>query len=290
MNSHLHPRRSLPHYAVPGMKTIARTSAAALAIAAFAPSVASAAHRPTTSPCQPVPVAQTHGKGFEALCRLAYVDHGTVPCLSINTAKPRTCRFTPRSGAWLESTTGAAYAMAGQAISQRGVPGGNYVIASRRSRKDPPPCMQDPHAPKASAADSAGTATGTELAGTCTVEVFGSTKNATGLALANYASRTVCSGTHDSFDQLTAQFMGSPQPGVWCYKGQGAGLNDQSGTERNANNTYLTGSTRCHIAWSGGYEVYAAKRPATIAYPAPGRVDTKSPIVWRPVSTVPVAN
>jgi hypothetical protein len=269
---------------------LTKTSAAVLAIAAFAPSVSAAAESPTTSACQPVPVAETHGKGFEALCRLAFIDHGTVPCLSINTAKPRTCRFTPRSGAWLESTTGAAYAMAGQSISPRGVPGGNYVIASRHSRKDPPACMQDPHALKARAADSAGTASGIELGGTCTVETFGSTKNASGLPLANYATKTVCSSTHDSFDQLTAQFMGSPQPGVWCYTGQGAGLNDRSGIERNSSNVYLTGSKRCHVAWSGGYEVFAAKRPATMSYPAPGRVDTKSPIVWRPVSTVPVAN
>ena len=233
---------------------------------------------------------ETHGKGFEALCRLAFIDHGTVPCLSVNTAKPGTCRFTPRSGAWLESTTGAAYALAGQSISPRGVPGGRYVIASRRSRKEPPPCMQDPNRPKARTSDSAGTASGTELAGSCTVEVFGSTKNASGLPLANYATRTVCSSTFGSLDQLTAQYIGSPQPGVYCYKGQGAGLNDISGRERDRNNVYLTGSKRCHVAWSGGYEVFAAKRPATISYPAPGRVDTKSPIVWRPVSTVPVAN
>jgi hypothetical protein len=272
------------------MNTIAKTSAALLAVAALAPSAASAAERPTTSPCRPVPVADTHGKGFEAFCRLAYIDHGTVPCLSINTAKPRTCRFTPRSGAWLESTTGAAYALAGQSISPRGVKGGNYVIASRRSRKDPPPCMQGPNAPKASAADSAGTGATVELASACTVEVFGSAKNASGLALANYATRPVCSSTHDSFDQLTAQYVGSPEPGVWCYKGQGAGLNDRNGTERNSSNVYLTGSQRCHVAWSGGYEVFAAKRPATISYPAPGRVDTKSPIVWRPVTSVLVAN
>jgi hypothetical protein len=272
------------------MNTIAKTSAALLAVAAFAPSAASAAEQPTTSPCRPVPVADTHGKGFEAFCRLAYIDHGTVPCLSINTAKPRTCRFTPRSGAWLESTSGAAYALAGQSISPRGVKGGNYVIASRRSRKDPPPCMQDPKAPKASAADSAGTSASTELASSCTVEVFGSAKNASGLALANYATRPVCSSTHDSFDQLTAQYLGSPEPGVWCYKGQGAGLNDPNGTERNSSNVYLTGSKRCHVAWSGGYEVFAAKRPATISYPAPGRVDTKSPIVWRPVTSILVAN
>ncbi len=275
---------------MPNTRTITRTAAVALAIAAFAPSAASAAQPPTTSPCQPVPVAETHGKGFEAMCRLAFIDHGTVPCLSVNAAKPRTCRFTPRSGAWLESTTGAAYAMAGQSISPRGMPGGNYVIASRRSRKDPPPCMQDPHAPTARAADSAGTASGVELAGSCTVETFGSTKNASGLPLANYATKTVCSSTFGSIDQLTAQYMGSPAPGVHCYKGQGAGLNDISGTERNSSNAYLTGSKRCHVAWSGGYEVAAAKRPAVISYPVPGHVDTKSPIVWRPVSTVPVAN
>ena len=44
------------------------------------------------------------------------------------------------------------------------------------------------------------------------------------------------------------------------------------------------------MIWSGGYEVYAAKRPATINWPAPGRVNPNTPIVWRPVSTVSVAN
>ena len=84
--------------------------------------------------------------------------------------------------------------------------------------------------------------------------------------------------------------MGSPQPGVWCYKGQGAGLNDPSGTERDINGWYLSGSRRCHVAWSGGYEVAAAKRPAVINYPLPARVDTRSPIVWRPVTSMPIAN
>ena len=237
--------------------------------------------RPSLPPLRPRPsrrlrrrvsrcrCARRHGKGFEAMCRLAYIDHGTVPCLSLNTAKPRTCRFTPRSGAWLESTTGAAYAMAGQSISPHGKPGGNYVIASRRSRKDPPPCMQDPHAPKARAADSAGTASGVELAGSCTRRdvrldqervraAVGQLRDADGVLEHARQRRPADRPVH-----------GSPQPGVWCYKGQGAGLNDISGTERNSSNVYLTGSKRCHVSWSGGYEVYAAKRPATISYPAP---------------------
>jgi hypothetical protein len=56
------------------------------------------------------------------------------------------------------------------------------------------------------------------------------------------------------------------------------------------NNAYLTGATLCHVVWSGGYEVFAAKRPAVRTFPLPGAVDTKTPIVWRPVTTLVVAN
>ena len=87
-----------------------------------------------------------------------------------------------------------------------------------------------------------------------------------------------------------AQLTRSPSPGVYCYIGQGAALNDFNGTERDRNNVYLTGFVYTHVAWSGGYEVYAAKRPATVNFPAPGFVRTDTPVVWRPVTNVRVAN
>ena len=90
------------------------------------------------------------------------------------------------------------------------------------------------------------------------------------MPLRNYATREVCSTTHNSPDQVNAVYTGSPAPGVHCYRGEGAGLNDWNGSERDRDNRYLTGYGYCHVIWSGGYEVFAAKRPATINLPAPG--------------------
>lgn len=107
----------------------------------------------------------------------------------------------------------------------------------------------------------------------------------------NYATRTVCSTPNavTLSDLQSAIPMPSPEPGVWCYRGEGAGLNDATGTERNSSNRYMTGSRRCHVIVANGYETYAAKRPATKGYPA--RVDIHSPIVWRPVAAnVAIAN
>jgi len=85
----------------------------------------------------------------------------------------------------------------------------------------------------------------------------------------------------------------SPELGpVFCFTGEGAGLNDVNGTERDGANNYLyPGSIRCHVVWYNGYETYAAKRPATTSYPLPGKVNIHSPILWRPVASgVTIAN
>ena len=260
---------------------------AAVAIACLVPAApAAAATEPAQSACRPVAVQSFHGGRMEANCRLARVENGSVPCVTLDAAKPGRCRFTTNSGRWLRSTSGATYAMAGQRISRLGAPGGNRVIASPAGKA---PCVEDTR-PKARLSDVAGTATGYELAGACVVEVSLSASNATGMPLRNYATRDVCSTTHNSSDQVNAVYTGSPAPGVHCYRGEGAGLNDWNGSERSRDNRYLTGYGYCHVIWSGGYEVFAAKRPATINFPAPGRVDPRTPIVWRPVSTVPVAN
>jgi hypothetical protein len=252
-----------------------------------AASAAPAAAAPTGSPCRPISVQSFHGGGrMEAFCRLARVEHGSVPCVTLNAGKPGRCRFTTRSGRWLRSTSGAMYAMAGQRISRLGAPGGDRVIASPAGKA---PCVEDSK-PKATASDFAGTATGYELAGVCAVEVMGSASNALG-PLRNYATLEVCSTTHGSVDQATAIFTGSPSPGVFCYRGQGAGLNDVNGHERDASGRYLTGNYTCHVSWSGGYEVYVAKRPSTRNWPAPTRVDPNTPILWRPVAPgVRIAN
>jgi hypothetical protein len=253
----------------------------AVAVTFTAGSASPAAAAPDQSACRPVPVQSFHGGGrMEAYCRLARVERGSVPCVTLNSAKPGRCRFTTESGRWLRSTSGAMYAMAGQRISRLGAPGGNRVIASPAGKA---PCVEDAK-PKAKLSDMAGTATGYELAGSCTVEVMGSATNASGLPLRNYATLEVCSTTHNSIDQAAAIFTGSPSPGVFCYRGQGAGLNDVNGTERDAANRYLLGNEACHVSWSGGWEVYVAKRPSTRNWPAPTRVDPNTPILWRPVA------
>lgn len=259
--------------------------AAALASLAFAAVAAAPAHA-EISPCRPVAVSQTHGQGFEAFCRLAYIDRGSVPCVDRDTAKARMCRFTPSSGSWLKSTRGGLYALAGQPISRRGNAGGRFIVASKRSIDDPAPCMQDPHNnPLAHAADTAGASKGTPLPGGCVVEVAGSLSNTTGFQLDNYATKTVCGGAFSAYDvQSATPVPAMESPGVRCFTGEGAGLNDVNGQERDINGNYFAGARYCHVMYSNGVEVYAAKRPATIGLPA--RVDVHSAVAWRPVSSL----
>ena len=139
--------------------------------------------------------------------------------------------------------------------------------------------------------DAAGTAAGTELAGVCIYETFNVPSNAAGTTMDNYATRKVCSKVPATTDTAgSATYVGTDAYGNQCYTGDGAALNDVNGTERNSSNVYLSGSSRCHVALSGGYEVFAAKRPSTKSWPAPGVVDPSSSTWWRTVSSVPVAN
>jgi hypothetical protein len=67
-------------------------------------------------------------------------------------------------------------------------------------------------------------------------------------------------------------------------------LNDVNGFERDNYGIYLPGSGFCHVVWAGGFEVPAAKRPATTSFPTV-RVNTRSPIAWRPVDPrIAIAN
>lgn len=270
---------------LPAITAVALASPAAAAATPSAPRLPAAAN---VSECNPVAVRTTHGKRMEAYCRLSRIDDGTVACLQTNTAKLAKCRFTPSSGRWLESKRGALYAMVGQAISRDGKPGGSYTIAAKLGKDGRPPCVKDSGGLRASAADSAGTAASTELAAGCVTEVMGSASNVTGRPLQNHATREVCTSSYPHPDYAPLLRRGAD--GSYCYLGRGAGLNDRYGTERDSMNVYFRESEYCHVIWSGGAEVPAAKRPATTTYPAPGRVQTNTPIVWRPVSSVPIAN
>jgi hypothetical protein len=276
-------------------------SAAALSAVAVAPAVAFAkpaamasSVKPRLSLCEPVAVETVHGTRMEAYCRLARIEHGNVSCVQVDTAKATTCRFLPRSGRWLESTSGDTFAVAGQPISRNGKPGGRYIVASKLSKDGRPPCAKPKSKPTARAADEAGTSTGVPMGGACTIEVNNSPYNAHGRPMQNYATREVCTSSYPHPDGAT--LVRRPSPGVYCYTGLGAALNDQSARERDANGHYLPGPEACHVSWTappaqGGKEYFAAKRPNAVAYPLPGHVVTNSPIVWRPYYRyTPIAN
>jgi hypothetical protein len=237
----------------------------------------------TTSLVAPVPARKVHGKGFLGNSRLGRIEGGKVPCLQSETFEPALCRFATRgagSGDWLESPDGT-FARVGQSISLDGEPGGDYVVASK-VRSDGRVAALEP-----SGRDAAGTASGTELAGWCYYETFLSSKNASGLRLDNYATRLVGTSSYPHPDGVIPVSAGG---GIYYYTGRGAALNDINGTERDQSNIYLSGNSHCHVALSGGYEVFAAKRPSVRSYPAPGSVDTSTAILWRPVTSVRVAN
>jgi hypothetical protein len=236
-----------------------------------------------------VVIEAKHGKGILSNCRIVRIRKGKVPCVSITTFKPRKCSFKRKSGRWLTGKAGRKYALVGDAVSPKGRRGGNYVIAAPIGKKRSSPCGKLPQSKRASSSDAAGTPAGEELAGACTVEVLSSPYNRSGRPLLNYATREVCTSSYPHPDGAT--LSSNPAPGVYCYKGQGAGLNDINGTERNASDRYLTGTISCHTAWAGGYEIAAAKRPATVNYPAPAKVNPKTPLLWRPVAAgVKIAN
>jgi hypothetical protein len=84
---------------------------------------------------------------------------------------------------------------------------------------------------------------------------------------------------------------GSGPDDTFCYTGYGAALNDINGAERDWLGQYYPGEGWCHYIAVNGFEVPAAKRPATRRLPAPGRVDTSSYLLWRPVNpNVAIAN
>jgi hypothetical protein len=247
---------------------------------------------PEPSRCRMVRVDRAHGNLLPG-CRLARIRHGEVPCVNVNSAREQKCDFRRgRTGKWLESARGPDFAMVGDSLSRDGDRRGNFIVAAKRSGAETVPCRKPP---EASAADTAGrVADGTELAGTCVVEDLGTDYNALSAEwgwspLLNYATIPVCtrSPDHPDFAEVVEDLGG----GILCYGGQGAGLNDTGGTERDWLGEYFDGSEFCHYIVTGHFEVPAAKRPATRSYPAPGSVNMNSPLLWRPVNpNVRIAN
>ncbi|HVH47713.1 MAG TPA: hypothetical protein VM925_35500 [Labilithrix sp.] len=225
-------------------------------------------------------------------------EHGTVPCMHTEDFTIAECEFhaDPRSseaftaggrrgssGNWVIGGDGKRYAQLGQPIGLDGLPEGEYVVARRSPTSGSRvPCV----APEAN--DSAGTPAGVELAGACVIESLTATTNATGLPLISYASLEVCTSSSPHPDG--AAFVRIASNGAYCYRHAGAALNDINGTEIDANGVYIAGPDHCHVVWSNGYEVPGAKRPSTKTLPAPGSVVTTTPVAWRPVTSVTVAN
>jgi hypothetical protein len=179
--------------------------------------------------------------------------------------------------------------MVGDSLSRDGDRRGNFIVAAKRSAAETVPCRKPP---AVSAADTSGAiGAGTELATTCVVEEIGAPWNALFAygyyPLGNHATLPVCSSNDPDTNPHpdNAYEFEAMGDGVFCYTGYSAGLNDINGTERGLDGLYRTGEEHCHyIVMPGGFEVPAAKRPATRSYPFPGSVNPKTPIVWRPVN------
>jgi len=245
--------------------------------------------------CAPVEVTTLHGDSFEGNVRLARIESGQVGCLSVDDGSPASCAFSiapgSESGAWLESPAGT-FARVGQAISQSGIPGGDYIVAAKVSDASPAPCVESV------GRDTTGwVAEGQELARSCALEdalgfwnvsSFIPRYNFEFFPLLNFADTEVCSAdsTHPDGATLVRSYprSGSGPDDTFCYTGMGAALNDINGMERDAIGQYYLDAQHCHMIQNAGYEVPGAKRPATRTLPLPGSINTQSKIVWRPVN------
>ena len=147
--------------------------------------------------------------------------------------------------------------------------------------------------PQTAGKDTAGrVSSGSELAVTCVVEESKMAWNALSAygwtPLVNFATTKV--GTSSSPHPDAAVFEGQVGT-VYYYGGAGAALNDLNGAERDGSSNYIGGEAYCHMIVNGGLEVPGAKRPDTKTLPAPGVVNTKTAITWKPVNpNVTIAN
>jgi hypothetical protein len=267
-------------------------------LAVLAMPVGAVSAEPQISTCEPIIVSNVHRASpaakndpFPRRQRLGLIENGTVPCIHGDRAEPTRCAFLAldfakggkASGHWVEDKQGRRFAPIGQTLTKEGRRGGMYVVAALVTNNTVP-CIE-----YAASRDVVGTSGSVELDPGCITETMGSSSNASGRPLRNYATIPVCTTSHPHPDGATLQ-SANKAAGTYCYIGEGAGLNDHNGRERDQRGNYLTGAGNCHVGWSGGVEVFVGKRPATIAYPPPGRVNPNSPIVWRPITSVRVAN
>ena len=249
------------------------------------------------STCAGVTVTALYGEGFIGNSRIARIENGKVPCMNSETGETAECVFATNGVSaglmWVEAVDGE-YAKTGQAITPQGEPGGEWIVAARVNPDGTVPCV----AP--SGHDTLGVwADGRELAANCVREDVGVSYNAYTMwspsyffRVMNYTDGNVCSLDEEHPDQAAlTKTINYCNGTIYCYSFWGAALNDLNGAERDDKGLYFAEPERCHIIQNGGFEVPAAKRPATRSFPAPGSVNVYSLILWRPVSpNVTIAN
>jgi len=259
---------------------------AALASAGFASAASARAAAPpaaSTLTCRTVAVDAVHGGPIPGRSQLSQIVHGKVLSMNPNTGTTSMVRFARHSGRWLRSPSGARYAMAGQAISRDGRPGGSYVIAARLGSNRTVLCAKASALQVFAADTAAAEPAATQLPASGVEETPGSSRNVARL-LENHSTQTICLTTPVHPDG--APRVSHPSSGIWCYRGRGAWLNDQYGTERQTPEApvygaYFTDVIHTHRIVYNNAVVPAAKRPN--AKPN-GEAILNSPIAWRAYS------
>jgi hypothetical protein len=253
-----------------------RAGVALAALASAAVPSAAAAQSPSRPSCHVVPVGEVHGGRIAPMSHLTRIEHGKVLALNANTGAKTTIRFTARSGRWLESKSGARYAMAGQALTRDGRRGGAYLIAAKLGAGRSVLCAGSTRV-TAHAADTAGRSAspGMTLVDVSITEVLASSFNRVEL-LRNYSTQRVCTNTRTHPDGAAPSTTNpNPSPGISCYSGRGAWLNNPDGRERDETGTPVGPQ---HFVTSNNATVPAAKRPSTRPN---GEAVPNSAIVWR---------
>jgi hypothetical protein len=241
---------------------------------------------PMKSKCDPVPMDKLIGKGLMDNCRISEVIDGKVGCVNPSTGKGGRCAFSKRGSRWMRSRSDRIFAVVGDPVAKREKGRKRFVVAAPVGDKDESPCAEiDKKDRPRAERDAPSTAeVGTPLSTMCRIELGGSAWNRSGKPMDNFATRPVCMNNWNDLwiDLASTVGAGSPEPGVRCFYGEGAGLNDPNGTERQSNGQYFAGGDHCHIVMHNGWEVYAAKRPNIQGIPPPPRAVKNSASLWRP--------
>jgi hypothetical protein len=212
------------------------------------------------SQCEPVEVTAAHEFVFpiQDNARLVKIENGNVPCLNSETLEVGECRFDLAGASYIESPSGEyaligqPHAVLGQPLTTRG------TIAARVNAAGNVPCVGPV------SQDRAGAAPTRTLSAFCVNETAGAATNATRRPLINWADFQVPTSDNphpDAHEGGPTRVQCVEDDGYCTYTGEGAGLNDIYGTERDQNGVYHPGIEQCHMIVQSGLMVPAAKRP-----------------------------